>query len=455
MTTWQLSLARWSLAVGCCLLLGACVASCTVRSEQPTAPPALTQNATAPAAGKAQSLETRASPAVVTPEPIQAETPSATATVVDPVCVALKAHDPLTEASFDAYPEQIQYFLNAGAAPAELAQRLSELGVANQPLAVMEADMSGDGKTDVAVSLFDPASTLTPPAGVLLVYTCQREAFGLVVYQPTQPGAGGPHLYTLQDLNADGLADLVDSEATCAADVCYETLRVWSWDGAGVTNQLSAETADLPYPLVTIETDAARWADGRKAIVVSGATGGTLDAGPWRPVSRWLAYDETSQGWRQIEERLGVSNFRIHVLHDAEAAARAGNFADALLLYQRVVSDDSLKDWREPRLERASLSAYARYKMVVLYTLTGQPDFAAVILETQKTETWAQDPLYGFVTMAMAFQEGYGQGGTAQGCAAAQALAAGEASGILALLGSQTFGDAVYDILPVDVCPWE
>ena len=41
-------------------------------------------------------------------------------------------------------------------------------------------------------------------------------------------------------------------------------------------------------------------------------------------------------------------------------------------LYLRVINDATLLDWADPPIEQANLGAYARFKLVVLYTQTGR-----------------------------------------------------------------------------------
>ena len=76
----------------------------------------------------------------------------------EPTCVLSKVNQTLVSTSFDNYPESIQGFINGGATPDELDQTLYDLGIENQPVGVASADMTGDGKTDIVVSIFDPSS---------------------------------------------------------------------------------------------------------------------------------------------------------------------------------------------------------------------------------------------------------------------------------------------------------
>jgi hypothetical protein len=59
------------------------------------------------------------------------------------------------------------------------------------------------------------------------------------------------------------------------------------------------------------------------------------------------------------EDVSGPSYYRIHLLHDADSAARNGEFDQALIDYGRVMYDPTLVDLQNYEHEKAVLSAYA------------------------------------------------------------------------------------------------
>lgn len=415
-------------------------------SAGPAAPTALPTAALPPTATPSLPTETAALP---TPPPsTETMAPQATAPL-DPTCVAPQTPVPLVAADFGAYPRAIQEYLNAGVSAQQLSEALYTAGVANLPTTVLAGDLSGDGKRDMAVSIYDPASSLVPPAGKLLVYVCQDGQYVLALDQPTPENAGGPHLYALQDLNADGRAELALSTATCGANTCFEALQILEWEGTALGNRLVGDSTDLPMPLVEVVGPDA---DGRYALQVSASGFGSVGAGPQRDVTRTWTFQADGQ-WRAGEDVLAPSNFRIHALHDADAAARKGEYAQALLLYQRVVSDTTLEEWANPAQERADLGAYARFRMVVIYTLQGQADFATSALAELKKAFPDSTPQYAYVEMAQAFWDASSGGDVAAGCAAARQVATARSEAILAPLGSETFGYANADYQVEQVCP--
>ena len=81
----------------------------------------------------------------------------------DPACVAPQGQPQLGQASFAEMPDRILDYLNAGGTPESLDLALSGAGLGNQPRAAMGGDLTGDGKTDVVASIYDPASQNVPP----------------------------------------------------------------------------------------------------------------------------------------------------------------------------------------------------------------------------------------------------------------------------------------------------
>ncbi|MDH3942999.1 MAG: hypothetical protein OEV06_02740, partial [Anaerolineae bacterium] len=307
-------------------------------------------------------------PAVVdTPIPSQ-ESTATTAVVVDPVCVAPGPHDALIETSYEDYPNQFLLFLNSGGAPSTLQANLEALGIANLAPSVAVADLTGDGKFDVVVSFLEPEPQTVPTPGALLIYTCLGDRYTLTHIELSGDFQGAPRILHLQDMNADGAAEVISSSSTCGAHTCFESAKILSWSGSSFEDRLDGSTDNLPYPDLQI-TDYDR--DGFYNLEVTGRGFGSVGAGPQRTVTRIWTYDREGGLWTASEEILGASEYRIHVLHDADAAARRGEYPVAIVLYQQVIDNDGLLDWMDQENERLNLSAYAAYKLVVVFAAQG------------------------------------------------------------------------------------
>jgi hypothetical protein len=85
----------------------------------------------------------------------------------------------LQPVEFSSLPQAALEFLNQGGSPQQLDQALYRAGFASLPVPVDTADMTGDGREEAVVAIFDPASSNMPPAGSLLIYECQAGEYQL------------------------------------------------------------------------------------------------------------------------------------------------------------------------------------------------------------------------------------------------------------------------------------
>jgi tetratricopeptide (TPR) repeat protein len=371
-------------------------------------------------------------------------------TSMDPQCVRHQAETDLPPLDYRIIEGSVLEYANQGASIGELSQALNAAGVANQPTAVLSGDMTGDGKNDLVVSVFDPQSKHIPPAGKLIILVCEGGKFGVEYEQPTPGMYGGPHLWYLQDLNADRKADLVDSLATCGAHTCFESLRVIAWGEQGFTNRLDGDTGELPYPLTEVRDLNG---DGVYDIEVSGTGAGSVGAGPPRSVTWVFSYDTEDEFWHRSDVVLAEAKFRIHVVNDADALALEGNFREALIAYQRVLDDPELQDWVDPETERANLQAYARFKRVVIFLLLDQEQFAESAYQEMVNLYPSDTHQYGYLQMAEEFRRVFPQGGVSDACKAANAFAAAHQEAVLAPLNAYGYGNSSYTAQ--NMCPFD
>jgi hypothetical protein len=377
------------------------------------------------------------------------ETPAEKALDEKRYCLPPGEPGPLPEVPFDDLPEAVLEFINSGGSPEQLADALYLAGFANLPEPAAAADLTGDGVDEVVVSVFEPDSLNLPPAGLLLIYTCQENAYRLAYQEDSRPSQGAPGIRYLRDLNADGRAELVVSSASCGAHTCFEQVQVIQWDGTQFGNHLEGETSDLPYPSIYLSPTSE---DEHYDLQVTGSGFGSVGAGPQRNVTRTWSFSEDIQRWQVSEFRQEPSHYRIHVLHDARAASEMGDYQSALMLYNRVISDTTLEDWDDPQLEQAVINAFARYQMSVIYTLQVRDSFAATILQEMEAAYPRDNPQRGYFEMAAAFIDAYQTGGAKAGCQAAQDFAS-DYPGLLDPLGPQTFGYGNPALTLEDLCP--
>lgn len=369
---------------------------------------------------------------------------------LEPRCVLGKSTQTLETTSFEKYPEAIQAFINSGATPEDLDKVLYEAGIENQPIGVASADLTGNGKMDFVVSIFNPSSENIPPSGKILIYVCENGRYLLGYEEESEKNWGAPGIRYLQDLNDDGGADLVESSPSCGASTCFEDVKVQEWNGSRFENRFEGSSTDLPFPDIRINGPGN---DGFYQIEIVASGFGSVGAGPQRNISRIWSYHPDDELWIPGEDILGKSNFRIHILFDAESALNQGDYTEALQLYGRVIHDTTLDDWIDPAEERSNLTAYSLFKSAIVYILQGQSDFAQTTFKQLAAEFPDDTSQHAYTLMEDAFLNAYNDNNYSTACLAAREFAAIHEEQILTPLGSQSFGYANPDYKSNDVCP--
>jgi len=158
-----------------------------------------------------------------------------------------------------------------------------------------------------------------------------------------------------------------------------------------------------------------------------------------------------------VTTRWAPSPVRIHVLHDADRAARAGDEMQALLLYGRVVADRELRDEAlpgagPPERLHALLAAYARFRTLVLHAQAGRTAMMEATYTELQQAVDADPALVPYGEMAARFREVYHAQGFAAACRAAREYAAEHPDQVLAPLGPQVYGTNNRAYAPEDVC---
>jgi hypothetical protein len=144
--------------------------------------------------------------------------------------------------------------------------------------------------------------------------------------------------------------------------------------------------------------------------------------------------------------------FRIHVVHDADATFEAADYDRAEDLYRRAVDDRGLLDWDASPASPAGLTAYVRYRMVLL-ALTHDGQAAARSAFDAMVEASAGVPeADDYVTMAQFLVEAPDPVNLPRVCATVRQFAADHQAEILDPL-YYGYDNRIY--APADLCPFE
>jgi len=343
-------------------------------------------------------------------------------------------------------PLQILDYINGGGSGSDLSFILHEQGwLPDIESGFIEKDLTGDGWMDLAITLLDPTSTQIIPAGSLFVYVCNQNEVQLSFSQPSSEEYGAPSIYASEDLNQDGIPDLLVEWHSCGAHTCFSDLEIYVWVGDAFLNLLQGSSEDMPNPTIELHLQPTD-------IVVTAEGIGSIGAGPFRRFARHWTWSLDQNAFLPSIDIPQPSQFRIHYLYDAERAEQEGEYPEALQLYQKVIEDDQLMDWVDPSVERERLSAYATFRIILTHLLSADPSQAEMVYRTISSNYPTGSEGAPFAAMADAFWAEYEDtNNISVACSAAQAYATSHSESLLEVL---YFGYANPTYEAEDICPY-
>jgi hypothetical protein len=353
---------------------------------------------------------------------------------------------PDLSASFD-WASELQAYLNEGGLVEPLADGLESRSLPDGSSAgIVRRDLDADGFEDLTIVLYD-LNNNTEPSGSILVFRCDKNRYRLAYVSAPGQNPGPPVLVSVQDLNADGIAELLFTRETCGAHTCFERVEVLRWERSGFVNVFSGRSDDLPSPSVEIVGPVS---DGSYRIEITAQGIASVGAGPYRRFTRIWGWSPDQSEFIVVDEKFAPPTFRIHMLHDADDAAAAGNLESALVMYQRVREDGALDDWIKDDNGHAELAAFATYRQMMLYLQTGRLESARQALEFMQASIPEGAPGYGQRLLAETYWQTYSETGDLQAaCNSARRFAQQQPASVLEPL---QYGYANRTYTPADVC---
>ena len=389
-----------------------------------------------------------------TPEPTLAPTPSITPTPTRvPNCPAPNPNAAwIAPPDFSGYPGSIGDFLSAGGSSDALKTILTNASSINAQFGgLWSVDLTGDGDLEMIVSIFDPLGPVfgPMPSGDLLIYGCVNRATPLLYQDTGQPMLQVKQIGDLIDAGRGGQVAAVRSE--CGAHTCFDTLDVLGWDGARFVS-LMGERLQMPYPTYTFAH-----LDGDAAFEIQAVSGkiASVGAGPQRTITQ--TWDWNGAQYVKTGEVVSPPEYRIHLVHDADDQLVRGNSTGAIEMYNRVISDDTLKDWQvelglEKPTDRADLIAYAWYRLMIADVHLGDAASAQAAFDRLSTDFPAGAPGHAYQQLAQVFwSEHQATYSLSAACLAANRHANNVTD---AIDGLNAFGYANRQYVAADMCPW-
>lgn len=339
-------------------------------------------------------------------------------------------------------------FLDHGGDPVELQNHLAQAGRSlpgEQGLA--QVDLSGDGLPEVALVLLMDGQLPSTPPGMLMVFTCRADGFTIGYSTAAPQDRGAPLIQFAGDLTGDGVPDLLLKRELCGAHTCTAEVEVIAWRSGSLKDVFDGSTVELPSPHIEVGPPEA---DGSRPLSVTATGINSVGAGPFRQVTYTWSWDEDQMAYVLVSEVQAPPTFRIHMLHEADETARAGDLRGALDLYRRVEEDESLDSWMDPQRERQILGAYARFRRIVLHTRLDQVETAIDLFQGAVIAYASNPETTPFVEMGEAYWDAFGVSqSAAEACRAARSFASAHAEQVLETL---YFGYANPSYAPDDVC---
>lgn len=391
----------------------------------------------------------------VTPTPTT--TPTATATPV-PTWTPFPTYTPFpSPTATSQVPAQPSSFLEYSstirrAASAlegnntELEALLREWGaITNDIGTVQQADLTHDGDSELVINYVNPQAGTTAEANIVVLKPGDEEYRILFDTSLENIDQSRIRLLVADDINADGLNELAYTGETCRSNTCFTSVQVRRWNGTSFTN-LFPNSPDMP----AVDTVEFRNEDSDAAneLVLVGGVVASEGAGPQR--QRTEIWDWNGQTWQASESRLAPTDWMSLIAWEGHEDLSARDYGAAQALFNRVLTDDSLKTWHaRARDERTLLRSFAAFELVVLHAAQGQPAQARSALERLRRdyedspfreagerfyETWRTDQDLG------------------SACDAVAAYASTQQTSLMQPLND--FGYSNPSFAPEDICPF-
>jgi tetratricopeptide (TPR) repeat protein len=302
---------------------------------------------------------------------------------VPPAEVALPPASP----AFGTYGELFQDYLSAGGAPAALEARLEEWGAIDDEagLVLGDADFTGDGKYDVLVNvrnLDEEVFALNQP-GDLFIYVCEDGEYGDAFQALNDPVLSIPDVLSADDINGDDQRDVLYQTINCGAHTCYTYLEAltWSEDDSTFVSMLADPISEPSAEVTLVDLDE----NGIIEVVVDTGYIGSVGAGVQRTFRDVYAWD--SEAYVRASREVTSPQHPIHLVNDADALAAQGNYEEAITLYLRSYTDDTLDRTFSPYMGwEIDLESYARYRTMLAHVMLGDLEAAQDVYDQLQSD---------------------------------------------------------------------
>jgi hypothetical protein len=415
---------------------------------------------------------TKAHTATFTPSPTLTSLPTFTPTLK--ACPQIDANLIYVPPEGRDYELSIQNFLNAGGDPKLLAQH---------NIVTIE-ELNAD---DVPEILVQPYTIFKS----LLLFSCSDGEYREQLFRDDNSDIGlAEHIVILaiDDLNQNGVPEVVFKTITCLWGRCG-SLFIVEWDGekfARLTKDESwdeiVDYAEMDDPKDVYLKDLDN--DGIPELVWIGELppeghGDYWDYYPLRLATHVYKWD--GNNYSALPVSYSAPEFRFQAIQDGDRATLASDYEKAVGFYELAISSNSLDWWVEERRlynlsqhgfttcdgspcpspnpnpkERPILSAYARFRIMLIHVLTNDLGEAEKNYRQLLLDFPSDNAGYPIAEMATLFWDEYlTSKDVSKACGVSINFIGNQRDVLILLRGNTTSQNIHYDRNPNEVCPFQ
>lgn len=390
----------------------------------------------------------------------------------------------------EAYPPPVSSlildFLNSGGTGQEVISHLGPREVrpaSDLRKGFFERDVTGDGVPELFVR-WDY---------IFYVFGCFQGEYVILLEQVPPLLTFAPEVESVQDMNLDGIPEIVTSTRLCLWDRCA-TYAIYEWNGDEFESLI--DTPDHPdYHMVDQSEPSGMSledidANGTIELLLRGGVppesfeGEYYDGLPWREETNIYMWNGTAYVFLRTDYT--PPEYRFQAIQDGDRAAEIGEYDEALDFYQQAIFSDELDWWSPERQcymqppcrgygdmflltptptpipspmpdpnEYDNLAAYAQFRIMLLHVLRGWSPEARTVYDTLQAKFPEGQVGHAYAEMATAFWSEYQSSRSLnQACGKAIAYARANPDDILTSIGSDYHGFQARVYEPEDVCPF-
>ena len=249
-----------------------------------------------------------------------------------------------------------------------------------------EVDLTGDGQVEWLVVLQQQTGAVFGPLGDVAVITPAGLAYR---HYDKFVDDGGFRLPTIEysgDMTGDNLPEVAILTEFCGAHTCNHFYDIVGAPTGTVQSLVPTVGGEFPHPAISMMSSEVTFADdtadGRIDLIQHGGFISSVGAGPYqRGYTEVWGWSPTQAQFVSAETILDPSNYRFHLLYEANDLFDAGEYAVAIPKYVEVVENENLEDG-VGLINQESTYAYSRqfaaFRLMVAYMQLGDMDKATV-----------------------------------------------------------------------------